>query len=78
MFLPYLTYTPLVGTHVRKGYKHGLHKRKITRERRKSPVLKQMYFSVNNDNTVALKYIDLRSSAVRRFQNVNNCLKMTK
>jgi hypothetical protein len=44
-------------------------------ERRENFVLKQMYFSVNNDNAVAWKYIDLRPSAVRRFQKVNNCLK---
>jgi hypothetical protein len=27
------------------------------------------YFSVNNDNAVAWKYIDFRSSAVRPFSN---------
>jgi hypothetical protein len=32
-------------------------------ERRESFVLKQMYFIVNNDNSVAWKYFDLRSSA---------------
>jgi hypothetical protein len=32
--------------------------------------------SVNNDNTI--EYIDLRSNAVRRFQKVNNSLKMAK
>jgi hypothetical protein len=28
-----------------------------------------MYFGVNNNNAIALKYIDLRSSAARRFSN---------
>jgi hypothetical protein len=31
-------------------------------ERRESFVLKQTYFSVNNDNAIAWKYTDLRSS----------------
>jgi hypothetical protein len=57
-------------THIRRGHKHGRRKWKIGRERIKSFILKQMYFSVNNDNGVALKYIDLRSSAVRRFRKV--------
>jgi hypothetical protein len=43
---------------------------------RESFILKQTYFSANNDNAIAWKYFDLRSSAVRRFQQVNNCLKM--
>jgi hypothetical protein len=42
-------------------------------ERKESFVLRQMYFSVNNDNTIAWKYIDLRSS-----QKVNSSLKMAK
>jgi hypothetical protein len=49
---------------------------KIGQEQRKSSVHKQMYFSLNNDNAIA--YIDLRSSAVRRFQKVINCLKIAK
>jgi hypothetical protein len=31
-----------------------------------------------NDNAIELKYIDLKSSAVRRFQKINNFLKMAK
>jgi hypothetical protein len=51
-------------------------KKEIKAERRENFVLKQMYFSVNNDTATALKYTDLRSSAVRRFSN--NCLKIAK
>jgi hypothetical protein len=47
-------------------------------KRRESFVLKQIYFNVNNDNALAHKYSDLESSAVKRFQKVNNCLKMAK
>jgi hypothetical protein len=52
-------------------------KRKYRRPEREL-VIKQTYFSMNNDNAVTWKYIDLGSSAVRRFQKVNNCLKMAK
>jgi hypothetical protein len=38
----------------------------------------QTYFSVNSDNAIAWKYIDLRSDVVRRLRKVNNCLKMGK
>jgi hypothetical protein len=38
----------------------------VTTHFRRSVVMSP-YFSVNNDNAVVLKYIDLRSSAVRRF-----------
>jgi hypothetical protein len=58
--------------------KHGHHKWKIAWEQGKSFILKQMCFSVNTDNEIALKYIDVRSSAVRQFQRVNNYLKMAK
>jgi hypothetical protein len=34
---------------------------------RESFILKQMYFSANNDNAIAWKYVDLRSSAVWWF-----------
>jgi hypothetical protein len=44
--------------------KHGRRKRKTARERIKSYVLKQMYFSVNDGNAIALKYFDLRTCAV--------------
>jgi hypothetical protein len=44
--------------------KHGRRKWKIAPEGRKSFVLKETYFSVNDDNARALKYINLRSSAV--------------
>jgi hypothetical protein len=37
-----------------------------------------MYLNVNSANAVALEYIDLRSSAVQRFREVNSCLKMAK
>jgi hypothetical protein len=50
-------------------------------ERRESLILKETNFSVNNDNAIAWKYIDLRSrrsSAVQKFQKANNCLKMAK
>jgi hypothetical protein len=43
-------------------------------ERKESSVLKQMYFSVNNNNAITLKYIDLRSSAVRRFSRSEQLL----
>jgi hypothetical protein len=36
-------------------------------ERKESFVLRQTYFKVNNDNEIAWKYIDFRTSAVRRF-----------
>jgi hypothetical protein len=62
--------------HVRREDRHGRRKRKMAPERRKSFVLKQMYFSVNSDNAIALKHFDLRYSAVWRFRNVNSCLKM--
>jgi hypothetical protein len=47
--------------------KHGCHKRDKAWEQIKSYVLKQMYFSVNNDNAIALKYSDLRASAMWQF-----------
>jgi hypothetical protein len=48
--------------------KHGRRKRKIEREKIKSYVLKQMYFSVIDENAIALKYFDLRTSSVWRFR----------
>jgi hypothetical protein len=57
---------------------HGHHKRKIVQERIMSYVLKQMYISVNDENAIALKYFDLRTSAVWRFRKVNSCLRMAK
>jgi hypothetical protein len=36
------------------------------------------YFCVNDRNAVALKYFDLRTSAVWWFQKVNSCLRMAK
>jgi hypothetical protein len=36
--------------------KHGRRKRKIPRKRIKIYVLKQMYFNVNNENAIAMKY----------------------
>jgi hypothetical protein len=62
----------------RDNKKHGRRKRKIARERTKSYVLKQMYFSVNDENAIALKYFDLRTSAVWPFRKVNSCLRMAK
>jgi hypothetical protein len=56
--------------------KHGRRKRKIARERIKNYVLIKMYFRVNDENTVALKYFDLRTSAVWRFQKGSSCLRM--
>jgi hypothetical protein len=47
--------------------KHGRRKRKIERERIKSYVLRQMYFSENDESAVALKYFGLRTTAVSRF-----------
>jgi hypothetical protein len=44
--------------------KHRRRRKKTARERIKSYVLKQMYFSVNDENATALKYFDLRISAV--------------
>jgi hypothetical protein len=44
--------------------KHGCRRRGIARERTKSFVLKQMYFSVNDGNSIALKYFDFRTSGV--------------
>jgi hypothetical protein len=32
---------------------------------------KRTYFSVNNINEIALKYVDLKSSAVRLFRKMN-------
>jgi hypothetical protein len=59
--------------------KHERRKRKTARERIKSYVLKQMYFSVNDKNaTIALNYFDLRTSALWRFRKVNSCLRMAK
>jgi hypothetical protein len=52
--------------------------RGIMWERIKSYVLKQMNFSVNDKHEIALKYFDLRTSAVLRFQKVNSCLRMVK
>jgi hypothetical protein len=59
-------YAQLVRTYIQRGHKHGRHKNKEWRE---SFILKQMYFSVNNDNATAWKYIELKSSAVQWFQN---------
>jgi hypothetical protein len=39
-------------------------------ERRESFILKQTHLNVKNDNAMALKYIDFRSSAVQQFQKV--------
>jgi hypothetical protein len=58
------SYTPLAGKRERRGDKEGHHKRKTARELSKSCVPKQIYFSVKNDNAIALKYIYLRSSSV--------------
>jgi hypothetical protein len=55
-----------------KGAQMWTPQKEINAERRDSFGFKQTYFSV------AWKYIDFRSSAVRRFQNVNNCLRMAK
>jgi hypothetical protein len=50
----------------------------VERKGIKSYVLKQMHFSVNDKNAIALKYFDLRTSAVQQFRKVNGCLKMAK
>jgi hypothetical protein len=39
---------------------------------------KKMYFSVNYENEIALKYFDLKSSAAWRFRKENICLRMGK
>jgi hypothetical protein len=44
-------------------------------ERRESFILKQTHFSVNNDNAIAWKYIDLRPCAVWQFQKSEQLLK---
>jgi hypothetical protein len=44
--------------------KHRRHERKTTREKIKSYILKQMYSSVNDKNSIALQYFDLRTSVV--------------
>jgi hypothetical protein len=41
--------------------KHRHRKRKIAQKRIKSYVLNQMYFSVNDENAIALKYSDIRT-----------------
>jgi hypothetical protein len=50
----------------------------MARKRIKSDVLKQMYFSVNDENATALKYFDLRTGAAWLFRKVNSCLRMAK
>jgi hypothetical protein len=51
----------------------------ILSDRRESFILRQTHFSVSSDNAVALKYyIEFRSNAVWRFQEVNSCLKVAK
>jgi hypothetical protein len=68
------------GVHLNSGntYTKGAQIRKIARERSKNFVLEQMYFSMSNDNAMALKYIDSRHSALRPLRKVKSCLKMTK
>jgi hypothetical protein len=51
--------------------------RKIAQERIKSYGLKQMYFSAD-ENAIALKYFDFRTSAVWRFQKVKSCPRIAK
>jgi carbonic anhydrase len=58
--------------------KSGHRKRKISQERMKSYVLKQMNFSANDENLMASKYFDLRISVVWRFRKVNSYLRMAK
>jgi hypothetical protein len=48
--------------------KHRCCKRKTAREKIKCFDLKQMYFSMNDENAIALKYFDLRTSAVSRSE----------
>jgi hypothetical protein len=45
--------------------------------RMESFILKQIHFSVNNNDAIRQKYIGLRPKAVQQFQKVN-CLKMAK
>jgi hypothetical protein len=61
-----------------KGAQTWTKQKENNAERIESFGLRQTHFNVNNDNTIAWKYIDLRSSDVRRFHKVNDCLKMAK
>jgi hypothetical protein len=51
---------------------------KRAREMIKSYVLKQMLFSTDDVNARALKYFDLRTSAVLRFWKMNSYLRKAK
>jgi hypothetical protein len=59
-------YAEQVRTHVRRGTQIRTPQKENKAERRKSFVLKQTHF-IANDDAIARKYIELISSAVRRF-----------
>jgi hypothetical protein len=56
----YLKYAITMGTHIRRGHKHGRRKRKMAGEQGMNYVLKQMCFSVN-DNAIILEYCNVYS-----------------
>jgi hypothetical protein len=47
-------------------------------QRKEESISQQIYFRVSNDSAIALGYIDLNSSVVRRLQQVNSCLRVAK
>jgi hypothetical protein len=47
-------------------------------EQVKSEVLKQMYFNVNDENAITLKYFNSRTYAVYQFQQMNSFLRLVK
>jgi hypothetical protein len=63
----------------KKGAQTWTPQKENNAKQRENFVHKQKYFSMNNNNNaVEWKYIDLRSSVVRRLSKVNNCLKIAK
>jgi hypothetical protein len=61
---PYKGHNPTSENIHTKGAHAWMLQKENSAEQREGFILKQMYFSVNNDNATAWKYINLRSSAV--------------
>jgi hypothetical protein len=65
---------PTSENYTRRGAKHGSRKMKITRRQETVFILKHILVRTTICNSMGC--IDIRTSAVRQFQLVNNCLKM--
>jgi co-chaperonin GroES (HSP10) len=70
--------TPIIIGLNKTTQKYGRRKRKTAQENIVMFSDKCTYLSMNDENAIALKYFELRTSAVWHFRRVNSCLRAAK